>query len=84
MNQADNPDETAILAAEDRRIAAILGGDLEALAQLVGEELLYVHGDGVAENRDEYLQGMARSHSAYRSINWIERRVAFWNAPRDQ
>jgi ketosteroid isomerase-like protein len=44
-----------VLAYEDRRRAAIVSRDLEALDQLLSDDLAYVHSNGVVDTKDEYL-----------------------------
>lgn len=47
--------KVAIEAQEQRRIAAVVGGDLDTLAGLLSEDLVYVHNNGMRETKAQYL-----------------------------
>src|ERR1700685_823147 len=48
-----------LLALEDRRCRAISGGDLAALGDLLGDDLVHVHMTGRAQGKQEYLSSLA-------------------------
>lgn len=47
-----------ILAADARRFAAMIQGDLKALEGLLTEDLTYTHSTGQIETRAQFLEGM--------------------------
>lgn len=47
--------------AEARRCKALLADDLETLAALLHDDLVHVHSNGRAENRQAYLKGVAET-----------------------
>ncbi len=50
---------TAIIEAlESRRCAALVAGDRAALADLVSDDLVHVHGTGAVDGKAGYLQGI--------------------------
>jgi len=51
----DAPNETTVLAWEQRRREALLAGDAEALAPLLSEQLAYVHSTAVCDGKASYL-----------------------------
>lgn len=52
--------EAALAAQEERRIAAVTAGDIEGLAELLSDELIYVHNNGLQETKTEYLATAAK------------------------
>ncbi|HUC16133.1 MAG TPA: nuclear transport factor 2 family protein [Acetobacteraceae bacterium] len=54
-----------IKAREDQRFAALLAGDIDALAPLLHRDLRYVHSSGDIENRDAYLAELRAGASSY-------------------
>jgi hypothetical protein len=48
-----------LLALEDRRCHAITDGDLAALGDLLGDDLVHVHMNGRAQDKREYLAQLA-------------------------
>jgi ketosteroid isomerase-like protein len=54
-----------IKALEDQRFAALLAGDLEALARLLHKDLRYVHSSGDIDTRDTYLAQLGTGTSSY-------------------
>lgn len=66
---------TAVLAAEKRRRAAMLAGDLGALEELLDPRLQFVHSTGAVDDRATYLAKMAVGRIEYIDIVWSEERV---------
>jgi ketosteroid isomerase-like protein len=54
-----------IKTSENRRFAALLSGDLNALAPLLHKDLRYVHSSGVIEDRDAYLAKLGEGQTSY-------------------
>jgi ketosteroid isomerase-like protein len=51
-----------VLAFEDRRRAAIVARDLDALDSLLAPDLAYVHSNGMVDTKDEYI-GIVKAHT---------------------
>ena len=47
--------QTTISAHEQRRCEALVGNDLQALRNLISEDLVHIHANGKSEDRDGYL-----------------------------
>lgn len=69
----NTPAEESLLAAEDARFAALLRHDAAVVAEGLGQELVYSHGNGRRQSRAEYLAALADGHLDYRSIAASER-----------
>ena len=64
-----------VLAAEDRRYAALLGPDLPVLERLFHDRLSYAHSSGVRDTKDEYLAKIANGYYDYRRLDHPVERV---------
>jgi hypothetical protein len=63
-----------VLAAEDRRYAALLGPDLPTLERLFHDRLSYAHSSGVRDTKAEYLAKIESGYYDYtRSEHPVER-----------
>ena len=69
----DTNDIKAIEEADARRTKATLDKDTAALAALFGDDLLYVHGSGTAETKEQYIGLIASRHYDYRSLTQLRR-----------
>ena len=67
--------ERAVLAAEQRRCAAMLAGDNAALEALLDPRLLFSHATGAVDDKLAYLAKMAAGRILYVGIAWAEQRV---------
>jgi ketosteroid isomerase-like protein len=50
--------EDEVRAAERALYVAQVASDVEAIAPMLDEDLVYIHSTGVAESKDEYLAGV--------------------------
>ena len=66
----------AIEACEQGRIAAITSGDIDALAALLSDDLVYVHNNGLQENKAQYLKTAAQI--AYRRFEPREQQIRLY------
>ena len=66
---------TAILAAEQRRCAAMLANDAAALDALLDPRLAFSHATGQVDDKPAYMAKMAAGRIEYVSIDWSEDRV---------
>ena len=67
--------EKEILALEDKRYAAMTGGDWKALQALLHDQLLYTHSSGVTDSKASWLESMTSGKTKYKSAIFIERKV---------
>ncbi len=67
--------ESAVLAAEQRRCAAMLANDGAALAALLDARLSFTHSTGVVDGKDAYLAKMAAGRIVYVAIDWSDAAV---------
>jgi hypothetical protein len=76
MPPTDPPtDPAAVLAAEDRRYAAMVSADLGALDRLCADELSYAHSSGVRDTKAEYLGKVRSGYYRYHRIDHPVERV---------
>ena len=66
--QVDSASIREVLAAEDRRFAAMAHADTGALAPLLASELTYTHTDGAQNTRAEFLRIVGSGALKYVSI----------------
>jgi uncharacterized protein (TIGR02246 family) len=67
--------EQAVLAAQDRRFAATIAGDVAAVGAMMTDDLTYTHSSGVEETKAEFLEGLKSGKYVYREITPRGRRV---------
>ena len=65
----------AVLAAQDRRIAATIAGDVPALSAMMTDDLTYTHSSGVEESKAEFLSALKSGKYVYREIGTSGRKV---------
>ena len=53
--------EAALLDVDTNRRAALIAGDVEALAVLFSDSLAWIHSSGKAEDKAAILKGVARA-----------------------
>jgi ketosteroid isomerase-like protein len=68
-------DTRAVLAAEDRRYAAMVAADLAALDELCADELSYTHSSGVRDTKAEYFAKISSRYYVYHRIEHPVERV---------
>ena len=64
-----------VLAAEDARFAAMIGGNAAELDQWLADDLQYVHSTGQVESREQFLASIAGGAFRYLEIAPLERQV---------
>ena len=64
-----------VLAAEDRRYAALLGPDLPTLEGLFHDRLSYAHSSGVRDTKAEYLAKIESGYYDYSRLDHPVERV---------
>lgn len=65
-------DEEQIRAADARRTAAMVAGDLDTLRELIADDCRYVHSTGVSDTKDGYLASIESGSLAYTWIRTAE------------
>ncbi len=68
-------EEQAVLAAQDKRVAATIAADLKALEAVTTADMTYTHSSAVVESRAEFLEGLRSGKYRYKSVAFDERRV---------
>jgi len=68
----------AVLAAQDRRFALTIAGDVDALGAMMTDDMTYTHSSAVTETKAELLDGLKSGKYVYREIKAPERRVRVW------
>jgi ketosteroid isomerase-like protein len=52
-----------IRSLERARFSAMMSGDLTALSALLDDDLIYVHSNGEADSKDEYVERLRQAGS---------------------
>lgn len=60
--------EKQVLEAQARRLEVMVQGDTAALAPLLAEDLVLIHGDGKVETKAQLLESLASGRLRYRAI----------------
>ncbi|MBF9233865.1 nuclear transport factor 2 family protein [Microvirga alba] len=69
-------DRRAILEADDARRQAMMAGDADALSEILADELVHIHANGRADNKEAYLAMIRRDPDAYRRVDRQEANVS--------
>jgi len=62
-----------IEAREARRSAALVSGDFDAIEDLIGDDLLYVHSSATEEDRKLYMERLRNGHYVYKGLTGVKR-----------
>lgn len=68
-------DEQRVLAAQDRRIALLVAGDVPGLAAAMSDDLTWTHSNAVVETKAEFLEAIRSGKYRYKSMTFDDRRV---------
>ena len=69
-----------VLAAEDRRFAAMVHADTAALRVMLADDLGYTHTTGATQDKNAFLRSLGSGELHYRSIAPTERAVRWMGA----
>jgi ketosteroid isomerase-like protein len=69
-------EEQTVLAADARRRAAMIAGDADTLASLLGDELVWTHSSGKTDDKAAFLAGIASRAVVYTALDVAEVTVA--------
>ena len=72
----NSDEEHKLLAADDARQSAMEAMDLDLLAPMLGEDLVYIHSSGKVDTKAEYLAGLVSGHISYTSV--VSEDPAIW------
>jgi ketosteroid isomerase-like protein len=67
-----------IEATDARREQAVIARDMATLNEILGEDLIYVHSSGMAEDRSLYLSRVAEGFYVYRGFEILARQYRFF------
>ena len=67
-------DETALMAADDARVMAMVTADAEALEGLLSADLHYAHSSGTVDTKPVFLDLLANGKMRYLGYEHVERR----------
>ena len=62
----DDTDRETILALERRRCEALTSADVAALAEIVSDDLIHIHGNGHIDGKADYLAGVDSKYIFHR------------------
>ncbi len=65
----------SVLAAEDARFSAMEAGDAAAMRRWFADDLVYVHSNGLVEDRDQLITSIASRRTRYVGVTPVERKV---------
>jgi ketosteroid isomerase-like protein len=61
--------EREVLKADEGRVKALVANDVDALEQLLGDDLTYVHSNGMVDTKASYLDGLRSGRSRYLTMD---------------
>jgi len=67
--------ETAVLAAQDKRIALTIASDVPGLAAAMSDDLTWTHSNANVETKAEFLEAIRSGKYRYKSMTFDDRRV---------
>lgn len=68
----------AVRDADDRRKAATRNADIDVLASLIDDEVIYGHSTGVVDSKVSYLEGLSSGRVRYRTLETtVDRSVEY-------
>jgi hypothetical protein len=70
-----------ILALEDKRYAAMCGGDFAVLEAMLHDELLYTHSSGLTDTKVTWLASLRSGKTKYKSAACSDRKVRLAATP---
>ena len=70
--------EKEILALEDKRFAAMIGGDWKTVQGLAHDQLLYTHSSAITDTKATWLESMKSGRVKYKKANCSEQKVQIY------
>jgi hypothetical protein len=68
-----------IAALEERRYAAMIGGDALVLNELFDDRAIYTHSSGVVETKPEYIEALTSGRLKYHSIERSGQKITMYD-----
>lgn len=69
MNSSDTPTSSQVDDLEDRRYAAMVGPDLDALDELLSDDVVYTHSNASVDTKASYLEILRTGTLVYHSLD---------------
>ena len=69
---------TDIIALEDRRLAAMIAVDTDALDELLADSLFYTHSNGARDTKATFIESLTSGQLKYRAVHRLEHDVALY------
>jgi ketosteroid isomerase-like protein len=69
MNPSNTPTSSQVDDLEDRRYAAMVGPDLDALDELLSDDVLYTHSNASVDTKASYLEILRTGTLVYHSLD---------------
>ena len=70
--------EKEILGLEEKRLAAMMAGDVGGLDKLSHPDLVYTHSSGAVDSRARWLEQLKSGHFRYKKITPSEQKVRIY------
>jgi ketosteroid isomerase-like protein len=64
-----------VMKCEEQRYAAMLSGDVSALREVFADDSIYTHSNGLADDKQGYLNAFSSGEFVYRTIERFEETV---------
>jgi ketosteroid isomerase-like protein len=61
--------EREVLQADEERVRALLANDFEALERILGDDLTYVHSNGMLDTKESYIGSLRSGRSRYLTMD---------------
>jgi hypothetical protein len=74
MNVVSGAAVEAVAALEERRIAATVAADLEALHEILADDLVWTHANGNSDSKSEWMAKVGSGKVKYHSFVFEEKR----------
>jgi hypothetical protein len=71
-------DTTILIKAQQNRFAAMMARDTAALEQLIDSGLVYVHSNGLTQDKTDFIQSIAKGTIIYQRMDIRERRARLY------
>jgi ketosteroid isomerase-like protein len=75
MSPTSQEVEAAIRELDDDRMRAMIGGDADRVAELLSDDLVYMHTTGDRDTKESYLAKLRSGFVEYKYIERLEERV---------
>jgi hypothetical protein len=73
--RAQTLSDADVLAADEKRVAAMIAKDAAAVSAVLSDSLVYGHADGRVQTKEQLLAALAANTMEYRSIHYKSREV---------